>query len=75
MANLGDDELIGPAPAVDVGADVLRLSSGAYGVSTCAMTDTNALRCWGYNVTDMIGDDEVPPSVGEVPFHTEDAPN
>ena len=44
--NIGDDETPGSAPVIDLGgAGVVSISAGAY--STCAVTDTEQVWCWG----------------------------
>ena len=73
-ASIGDDELPFTAGPVDVGAPVVDIEAGFQ--STCVITDTGAVRCWGqpgdgrlgYGNLAMIGDDETPAEVGDVPL-------
>lgn len=63
-----------PASAgdVDLGGSAKEISAGQF--HTCAVLDTGAVRCWGlgdlgqlgYGNTEIIGDDEVPASAGDV---------
>ncbi len=70
--DIGDDEIPASAGMVDVGGTVTQLAAGAN--HTCALTDTGAVRCWGYGRygqlgygnTNDIGDDEIPASAGMV---------
>jgi hypothetical protein len=70
--NIGDDEAASAAGDVEVGGTVTRLALGA--AHTCALLDTGAVRCWGWNWfgqlgygnQDAIGDGEVPAAVGLV---------
>lgn len=71
--DIGDDETPASAGDVSVGGYVVDVTCG--NGHTCALLDTGAIRCWGYggggalgygNV-EVIGDDEVPSDVGEVP--------
>jgi alpha-tubulin suppressor-like RCC1 family protein len=67
---------IGEAPTlagnVNVGGRVVQLAAGRY--HTCALLESGAVRCWGYNWegqlglghTDNIGDDELPSSADVV---------
>jgi hypothetical protein len=74
-ANLGDDELPSSYGMIDVGFDVTALGTGGIGRHICALSGS-ALRCWGYanrgqlgyGNTNNIGDDELPSSVGDVPY-------
>lgn len=70
--SLGDNEspdVLGP---VSVGGSVLELDAGAN--HTCAVIDTNALRCWGhgtlgrlgYGNSNNVGDNETPAAAGDV---------
>ncbi len=66
--NIGDDELPSSAPNVDLGGAATQLAVGYQ--HSCALLDSNELRCWGTNTfgqlgyghTDTIGDDETPAS-------------
>ncbi len=70
--NLGDDELLDTAPAVDVGGGVDRIV--AHWMQTCALRHDGAVVCWGDNTFSQlgiasparIGDDEVPSVAGVV---------
>lgn len=69
---IGDDESPASAGDVDVGGKVVQLS--VVGGHNCALLDTGAVRCWGFGpdgqlghgVPEIIGDDELPSSVGDV---------
>jgi cysteine-rich repeat protein len=69
---IGDDEVPATAGDIDVGGTVVQLASAE--VYDCALLDTGAVRCWGYNWEDelgygnqnTIGDDETPASAGDV---------
>ena len=69
---IGDNEQPIVAGEVDVGEVVVDVATGFR--HTCALLDTNAVRCWGlgvggqlgYGNTADIGDDEVPASVGDL---------
>jgi hypothetical protein len=69
---IGDDEWPSSAGDVDVGGRVVQLAAGH--THTCAVLDTRAVRCWGYNGigqlgyghTSYIGDNETPASAGDV---------
>jgi alpha-tubulin suppressor-like RCC1 family protein len=69
---IGDDESPASVGFVDVGAPVLQVSAGY--VHTCAVTDSNGVRCWGksiggslgYGNLEIIGDDESPADAGDV---------
>jgi alpha-tubulin suppressor-like RCC1 family protein len=71
---IGDDETPSSAGNVDVGGVVKQIGLGRF--HTCALLDDDAVRCWGYNVSgvlgygnlDVIGDDETPASAGNVPY-------
>lgn len=73
--HIGDNEHPSSAGLVDVGASVAELALGM-GVHTCAMLVGGGARCWGaggygrlgYGNTTSIGDNEVPSSVGTVPY-------
>lgn len=72
--NIGDGELPNAAGPVSVGGAVQQLARG--GNYICALLDAGAMRCWGigssgqlgYGNTNNIGDDELPSSVGDVPY-------
>jgi cysteine-rich repeat protein len=72
MGYIGDDETPATAGDVDVGGSVVQLAAG--GFHTCALLETGAVRCWGYDAqgqlgyghTNHIGDDEAPASAGDV---------
>jgi alpha-tubulin suppressor-like RCC1 family protein len=74
--SIGDDETPASAGSVVIGGVVSQLSAGDMGVHTCALLETNAIRCWGngghgrlgYGNTNNIGDDETPMSAGDVPY-------
>ena len=71
--DIGDTELPNTEPTVDVGATVLSVAAG--GEQTCALTQGDAVRCWGEGIhglgygtgTSDIGDDESPSAAGDVP--------
>ena len=71
-ADIGDNETAGSAGYVDVGGSAIQVVAGTF--HTCAVLDTEAVRCWGlndegqlgYGHTRNIGDDETPASAGEV---------
>ena len=68
---IGDDELPSSVPVISLGGRVLQLASGEN--FSCALLETNTVRCWGRNNnrqlgrghTSTIGDNEHP-SVGAV---------
>jgi cysteine-rich repeat protein len=70
--DIGDDETPATAGDVDVGGAVVQVAAGAH--HTCALLETDAVRCWGlgwsgqlgYGNEDNIGDDEVPATIGDV---------
>lgn len=67
---VGDDEVPGSLPTVAVGAASTAISTGAF--SSCALLESGSLRCWGGGIlghgnTELIGDDEDPEAVGDVP--------
>lgn len=70
-ADIGDDEDPSTAGDVDVGGLVQEIATG--NLHTCALLDDGALRCWGssaaigYGTGAVVGDDETPASVGDVP--------
>ena len=71
--DIGDDEQPTDAGPVDVGGLVVGLTAGDR--HTCALLDTNRIRCWGYgddlalgrgnHDSATIGDDEVPAEMGD----------
>jgi alpha-tubulin suppressor-like RCC1 family protein len=66
---IGDDETPASAGDVNVGGVVTQVSAGGW--HTCALLATGAVRCWGRGALghasrEVIGDDEVPASVGDV---------
>ena len=72
--DIGDDEPPSNAGAVSVGGPVAQVAAG--NAHTCARLTSGDIRCWGrnesgqlgYGHTDSIGDDELPSSVGDVPW-------
>jgi hypothetical protein len=70
--NIGDNETPASAGFVSTGGTVTQLAAG--GAHTCALLSTGDVRCWGlglfgrlgYGNTNIIGDDELPSSVGTV---------
>ncbi len=72
--NIGDNEAPATAGDVNVGGPVAQLAAGVY--HTCALMETDAVRCWGrggegqlgYGNTNDIGDNEIPASAGDVPY-------
>ncbi|WP_309892081.1 RTX toxin [Archangium sp.] len=72
--NVGDDEPAYWFKDVDLGDGVQVKDIVAGGNHTCAITTTNKVRCWGYNLhgqlglgtTTNVGDDEKPSAVAEV---------
>lgn len=56
-ANLGDDEAITSVPAVDLGPGRTAVAVSAGGQHTCAILDTGAVKCWGFNVHGQLGID------------------
>ncbi|MGK5085640.1 hypothetical protein WDW37_20310, partial [Bdellovibrionota bacterium FG-1] len=73
-SSVGDDETPAAAGDVSVGATVIQIATG--GTHTCALLVTGGIKCWGlassgqlgYGNMNMIGDDETPSSLGEVPL-------
>lgn len=71
---VGDDEVPSAVGTVSVGGVVVDLVAG--GFHTCALLDTDAVRCWGsarqgqlgYGNRIRIGDDEPPSRAGNVPY-------
>ncbi|MEM7154434.1 MAG: hypothetical protein AAF799_16425 [Myxococcota bacterium] len=76
LGDVGDDELASSVPNVDIGADIIGLSSKDHG--SCAITSAGNLRCWGWGTAALgyglnpsfgnLGDDEDPASAGDVPL-------
>lgn len=70
--DVGDDEFPDAVGDVPLGGTAVAITAGYE--HTCALLDTGAVRCWGYNGfgqlgyghTSTIGDDEPPDAVGEV---------
>ncbi len=72
--NIGDDETPASAGNVNVGGTVTQIDVGE--LHTCALLDTDNLRCWGEgggggrlgypDLFASIGDDETPASAGDV---------
>jgi alpha-tubulin suppressor-like RCC1 family protein len=75
--NIGDDETPASVGTVDVGAKVVRIDAGQ--AFNCVLTTLGTVRCWGFDdvgelgyglgpgVT-IIGDNETPASMGDVPL-------
>jgi alpha-tubulin suppressor-like RCC1 family protein len=74
LDTIGDDETPASVGDVEVGGTTVALIGGK--PTMCALLDTGTLRCWGsgeagrlgYGNVDVIGDDETPASVGDVPL-------
>lgn len=74
LERIGDTETPASAGDVNLGAKAVKISAG--GFHTCAVLETGAVRCWGYNQAgqlgygneNTIGDTEAPTSVGDVPL-------
>jgi cysteine-rich repeat protein len=72
IERLGDDELPSSVVNVDVGGDVIAISTS--GFHTCALLEGGTVRCWGSNYRGQlgyghyapIGDDEAPSTAGDV---------
>ncbi|MFW6086783.1 MAG: hypothetical protein ACODAG_06225 [Myxococcota bacterium] len=70
--NIGDNESVASAGAVDVGGSVVQISAGSQ--HTCALLNEGNVRCWGdgewgalgYGNTDNVGDDKTPAEAGDV---------
>jgi serine/threonine protein kinase/alpha-tubulin suppressor-like RCC1 family protein len=73
---LGDDESLAVLQDVALGGSATQIAAGAsqFGSHVCALLDDKTMRCWGsakfgklgYAHTNVIGDDELPNSVGTV---------
>lgn len=71
-SSVGDTETPAAAGDVDVGGTVTQIAAGE--LSTCALLDTGAVRCWGDNGVGQlghgnmtaIGDDETPATAGDL---------
>lgn len=71
---IGDDEVPGAAATVDLGVGRTATAIAAGAFHTCAILDTGAVRCWGFNGdgqlgygnTLQIGDNESPAAAGPV---------
>ena len=69
---IGDDETPATAGDVNIGGKATQITVG--GGHSCALLESGAVRCWGYNAwgqlgygnIDNIGDDETPASAGDV---------
>jgi alpha-tubulin suppressor-like RCC1 family protein len=74
LNDVGNDETPATAGDVNLGATAVKIASG--GFHSCALLDTGAVRCWGYNQAgqlgygheNTIGDTEAPVSAGDVPL-------
>jgi hypothetical protein len=72
---IGDNETPDSVGEVDIGGTVVQLAAGH--LHTCALLSSGAVRCWGdpnngalgYGNGDIIGDDESPADVGDVPVY------
>lgn len=72
--DIGDDELPSAAGPVDLGEGAVKLGAGSS--HTCAVLDTGTVRCWGnnnfgqlgYSHTHVLGTEETPAEVGDVPL-------
>lgn len=72
MNDIGDDETPASAGSVNVGGAVEKIAAG--GFHTCALLTGGSVRCWGlgalgalgYGNTNMIGDNELPFTAGNV---------
>ena len=73
-ASVGDDELPGSLPPVDLGPGREAVAIGVGDGHACALLDDGSVRCWGdaasgrlgYGRAEDVGDDEAPGSVGPV---------
>jgi alpha-tubulin suppressor-like RCC1 family protein len=72
--SVGDNEFPADVPPVDLGGTVVRLGTG-FAQHECALLDTGAVRCWGWNHAGQlglgvdeagVGDDELPSTAAEV---------
>ena len=74
--NIGDDEDLSTLGYISLGADVIQMDISTISYHSCAVLVNGDLKCWGRNNagqlglghTDSIGDDELPSSIGAVPF-------
>lgn len=74
--NIGDNETLDTLGYVSVGGDVVQMDISTISYHSCAVLVNGDLKCWGknsfgqlgYGHTNNIGDDELPSSVGPVPF-------
>ncbi|WP_217914233.1 DUF11 domain-containing protein [Miltoncostaea marina] len=74
QASIGDDEVPGAVPPVDIGAGRRAVAIAAGDFHTCVIRDDGALVCWGFGQggqlghggTADIGDDETPAAAGPV---------
>jgi alpha-tubulin suppressor-like RCC1 family protein len=72
LEDIGDNETPASAGDVNLGAKAVKIAAG--GFHTCAVLETGAVRCWGYNQAgqlgygneNTIGDTEAPASAGDV---------
>ncbi len=70
VVTIGDNEIASAAGDVKVGAPAIQIAAGEY--FTCALLDTNKIRCWGYGMNgslgygnlNNIGDNEFPSAAG-----------
>jgi len=73
-ANIGDNELPGSVPPIDLGAGRTARAVASGEDHVCAILDNRTVRCWGdagngvlgYGNVNAIGDNETPGSVGPV---------
>ncbi len=71
---IGDNETPGAAGPVDLGAGRTARAISAGALHTCALLDDGSIRCWGYGANGrvgycneaIVGDNEVPGSLGPV---------
>lgn len=74
--DIGDDETLDSLGYVSLGGDVVQMDISTISYHSCAVLTNGDLKCWGQNIngqlgyghTNQIGDDELPSSVGPVPF-------
>ena len=71
--NIGDDEFPSNQGFVDVGSNVIGLSTGRN--HTCVLLENQSVKCWGENrygqlalshTNNIIGDNELPSSIGSI---------